>query len=116
MRAEYEICQMDLIPVQFAKHLARLPLDFIFLASVRNIWDNVVRNVERGDARVARARKCLHRDRENFLYAERIIKRLERNRETRACAIRVRKDSSTPATLFPLLFDEVNMICIDLRE
>ena len=87
---------------QFAKHLARLPFHFVFFAV--DIGDDVVNDVERRDAGIARTRKRLQGDRENLLHTKSIIECLERDGETGARAIRIGEDASTPAALWRVGF------------
>ena len=78
-----------------AEDLARLGRHFLLLAADER--HDVAQDVQRGHARVARARECLHRDDVDRLDAEGVVQRPQRDDETDRRAVRVGHDAPGPA-------------------
>jgi hypothetical protein len=65
---------------QLPKHLAWFPFHFLFFAAIANVWNNIVHNVKRRHARVARTRERLQGNHEYFFHAKGLIQCFKRNR------------------------------------
>src|SRR5437763_9745003 len=105
---------LDSSRLEATENLLRLTLDLLFLA--RDERQNVVRDVERGDAGIARARKRLQGRRHDGLDTEARMQRREREREHDGRAVRVRHYHAARESARRLLrVEQCEVFMVDFR-
>src|SRR5437867_12244803 len=103
-------CRIDAILLKGAENLRSLSFDLLFLAT--NVWKNIVYDVERSNARITSAGKCLQSCRNCGLNSERSMKRRQGKDEHDRRTVGIGNDESTRWKTQTLSFQQLKMLVV----
>ena len=116
LRADSDLRVLHAPALDLTQQLQWLGFDLVFLAAIADVWNNVVENVERGDAGVARARDGLQRGGVQGGDAKGVVQRFERHHNADRGAVRVGDQAAPPAALGALPLQHRKMLRVDLGD
>ena len=104
----------EFVILPFTKDLQWFCFNLAIFAAHIDSWKDVVDDVQRRNAGIARARQRLHRDHVNRLELELLMQRRKREDEPDCGTVRIRDDESLAVDPFLLRFKSIQVVRIDL--